>query len=60
MSDYPDPQTVIYPAYCYSNFSKSIFSIGCTTQLLLCLSALTTALVVAYFLFRLYKAQQTE
>lgn len=60
MSDYPTAHTVIYPAYCYPNFNKAIFSIGCTTQLLLSLLALLTTITLSCFLFRLRKTNQQQ
>lgn len=53
MSDYPEANTAFYAVYCYSNFNKSIFSIGCTTQLLVALIAVAVGVLLSLLLCRL-------
>ncbi len=59
-SSYPVPNTIIYPVYCYSNFSKQIFSIGCTSQLLISLFALLTCIPIAVVLRRLLAKKKKQ
>lgn len=50
---YPVAYTAVYPVYCYKNFSHDIFSIGCTSQLILSLSAIATCVPICIILKRL-------
>ena len=59
-SSYPEPNTIIYPVYCYSNFSKQIFSIGCTSQLLISLLALLTCIPIVVVLRRLLAKKRKQ
>ena len=54
-SSWPVPTTVIYPAYCYKNFSVPPFTIGCTTQLILSLLALFNVPPLTYLLYQTLK-----
>ena len=60
MTSYPIPHTTIYPIYCYSNFSKDIFSIGCTTQLLVCLIALAVSIPIIVLIIKIDRKDKAK
>lgn len=60
MTSYPIPHTHIYPVYCYENFTRSIWSIGCTSQLIISTTALLTCIPLVIVLKRLFAKKKKQ
>lgn len=60
MSDFPKAHTVIYPVYCYNNYIPGVFSVGCTSQLLICIIALVNLGPLGYILANHIKKNKTK